>query len=56
MQGLAGKAVALLLEVGEQGGLLAGDADEIDQRVDVLDEDGAEVADQRVVDVVVGRV
>ena len=48
-------AVALHLEVGEQGCLLLRHTDKIDERIDVLDEDGAEVADERLRHVVVGR-
>ena len=52
---LAGDAVALQLKVADERRLLLGHADEVDQRVDVFDEDGAQVADQRVGQVVVGR-
>ena len=49
-------AVALHLEVGEQGCLLLRHTDKIDERTDVLDEDGTKVADERLRHVVVGRV
>ena len=54
--GLAGDAVALHLEVGEQGGFFLGHPEQVGQRVDVLDEDGAEVTHQTVAGLVVGSV
>ena len=48
-------AVALHLEVGEQGCLLLRHSDEVDERTDVLDEDGTKVADERLRHVIVGR-
>ena len=56
LHGTAGNEVAFLLEVGEQGHALRGHAHQVDQRIDVLDEDGAEVAHKRVRQVVVGCV
>ena len=53
---LAGYAVALHLEVVEQRGLLLGHSHEVYQGVDVLYEDGAQVAHEAAGDVVVGRV
>ena len=49
-----GDALHLLLEVAEQGYLLAGHTHEVDQGVDVFDEDSAEVAHEAVAQVVVG--
>ena len=54
-EGNFGDAVALFLEVGEQGNLLGRCAHQVDQRIDVLDEDGRQVAHERVWQVVVGR-
>ena len=56
VQTLAGDAVALHLEVAEQRGLLLRHTHEVHKRVDVLDENGAEVAHERACHVVVGRV
>ena len=53
---LGRNALPLELEVGEQRRLLLRHANEVGQRVDVLDEDGAEVAHERALDVVVGAV
>ncbi len=49
-------ALALFLEVGEQGGGFLGHSHEVCQRVDVLDENCAEVAHERPRHVVVRRV
>ena len=51
---LLGNALTLHLEVGQQGYLLAGHPNQIHQRIDVLDEDGTQVAYQRILQVVVG--
>ena len=51
-----GYAVALHLEVAKQSCLLLGHTYKVDERIDVLDEDGAEVAHERVGEIVVGRV
>ena len=53
VESLVGNAVTLLFEVTEQGGLFLGNADEIDQRIDVLDENGTEVTYERVFLIVV---
>ena len=55
-QTFVGNAVALDFKVGKQGRLLLGYAEEVGNRVDVLDEDGAEVTHERAFHVVVGRV
>ena len=51
-----GYAVALHLEVAKQRCLLLGHAYEVDERIDVLDKNGAKVAHERVGEIVVGRV
>ena len=51
---LTGNALTLQFEVGEQGRLLLRHPHEVDQRVDVLDEDGREVAHERIAYIVVG--
>ena len=53
---LAGDAVALDFEVADQRRLFLRDTDQIGNRVDVLEHDGAHVADQRILDVEVRRV
>ena len=52
--GLTGYAVTLDLKVGEQCRLLRRNAYQVDHRVDVLNEDGAQVTHQRTGQVVVG--
>ena len=51
---LPGNALALHLEVREQGRLLLGYTHQIHQGVDVFNEDGTQVAHQRVLEVIVG--
>ena len=51
--GLAGYAVSLLLEVRQQGCLLLGYADKVYQRIDVLNQNGTQVAYQRTRQIVV---
>ena len=55
MKGFAGDGFYLWLEVLHQGGLLARHTDEVHQRVDVLYQNGREVAHQAVVGIQVGR-
>ena len=56
LDGFVRNAVAFHLKVGEQGRLLFRCAHQVYQRVDIFDEDGAEVAHQRARQVIVGRV
>ena len=51
-----GDAVALDFKVGKQGRLLFRHAEEVDNWVDVLNEDGTEIAHERSFYIVVGRV
>ena len=53
VHGLAGDAVALDLEVGDQRRLLFGDTHQVGDGIDVFEHDGAHVAYQRVLHVVV---
>ena len=52
---LAGYTVALYLEVAQQGCLLLGHSHQVGQRIDILDEDGTQVAHQTARDIIVGR-
>ena len=51
-----GYAVALHLEVAKQSCLLLRHTYEVDERIDVLDENGTQVAHKRIRQIIVGRV
>ena len=50
-----GDSVALHLEIRQQGGLFLRHTDEVCQRIDVLDENRTEVADERISEIIVRR-
>jgi len=55
VQGLMCDAVALHLEIAQQGGFLLRHTYHVDQWIDILDEDGTQVAYQTIRQIVVGR-
>ena len=53
LEGFPGDPVAFLLEIGKQRRFFLRDTHQVGQRVDILDEDGAQVTHQRIFQVVV---
>ena len=55
VESFVGYAVALNLEVAQQSSLLARNSDKVGKRIDILDENGTKVANQRAWQIVVRR-